>query len=276
MDIETSIYPYYPELGSLPFLLHGIGGSRYQSRVERPEGYRWHQILFCADGRGAFEYDGKREEVGSGTFVFLPKEQPHIYYPLSGLWQVNWIAFDGAACTETLSALGLERAVSAHTNDSSSMQELFERMLTSQQTDILYSGYTCSGLVYDYILGFRRAFATDEDNKRSRQLSMLMPALKYMYDNFSRDIPMTFLAQLTGVTHQHFCRIFKNVMKMSPNEYLNSRRIEEAKRLLREEKLSVAETAEACGFHDAGYFSTVFRSCTGTAPSAFAKGTPAV
>ena len=48
---EQSIYPYDPELAELPFLLTGIGGSRYQSRVSRPEGYRWHQILYCAEFR---------------------------------------------------------------------------------------------------------------------------------------------------------------------------------------------------------------------------------
>ena len=272
MDIETSIYPYNPELEALPVLLRGIGGSSYQKQISRPDGYRWHQILFSVRGRGELIHDGRREEIGGNTFIFLPKGQPHEYSPLTDSWKVLWIAFDGSYCDRLLSALGLTEAVCAEVSYLADMQELFEKMFSSQQTDIIYSGFTCSGFVYDYILGFRRAFATEEDNKRSRQLSMLMPALKYMYDNYHEDIPMTFLAQLTGITHQHFCRIFRNVMKMSPNDYLNSRRVEEAKRMLREEQRSVAETSEACGFHDPGYFSTVFRTYTGVSPSVFKKG----
>ncbi len=269
MNVETSIYPYNPELEDLPFLLKGIGGTAYQSHVTRPEGYQWHQILFCAEGEGVLVHDGCSEEIGPNTFIFLPKMQPHEYYPKAEKWEVNWIAFEGSACDAALERLGLSKAVAAVADDSSYMQEIFEKMLLSQQTDIIFSGYTCSGLVYDYILGFRRAFASREDNKRSRQLSMLLPALKYMYDNYYCDIPMSYLAGLIGVTHQHFCRLFKSVMKMSPNDYLNSRRIEEAKRMLKEEKLPVAAVAERCGFHDPGYFSTVFKAYTGVSPSRF-------
>ncbi|HBI53088.1 MAG TPA: hypothetical protein DDX72_09975 [Ruminococcaceae bacterium] len=271
LKIEQSIYPYNPELSGLPFLLTGIGGSRYQSRISRPDGYRWHQILYCADGEGVLEYDGKTEELHKGTFVFLPKAKAHGYYPTTKQWEVNWIAFDGKGCDDTLAAFGMTGIIAAETDDTAYMEDIFGKMLTSQKTDILYSGYTCSGLVYDYIIGFRRLFATDADNKKSRQMSLLLPALKYMYDNYAEDIPMTYLAQLTGVTHQHFCRLFRSTMNMRPGDYLTHRRIDEAKRLLSENKLSVAEIAEVSGFRDPCYFSTTFKKYVGVSPAAFRK-----
>lgn len=271
VNIEESIYPYNPELSQLPFLLTGIGGSRYQDRVTRPEGYQWHQILFCADGEGILEYDGSTVELHKNTFAYLPASEPHEYYPVTKQWEVNWITFDGNNCAEILASLGMSGVITAEAEDTAYMEELFGKMLTSQKTDILYSGYTCSGLVYDYIIGFRRLFATDADNRKSRRMSLLLPALKYMYDNYREDIPMTFLAQLTGVTHQHFCRLFRSTMKMRPNDYLTGRRIEEAKRMLRENRLTVTEISEACGFRDPGYFSTTFRKCTGVSPVLFRK-----
>ena len=57
MELEKSIYPYNPEARTLPFFLFGIGGSKYQGRVSRPDGYEWDQILFCASGSGTLEYD---------------------------------------------------------------------------------------------------------------------------------------------------------------------------------------------------------------------------
>ncbi len=83
---------------------------------------------------------------------------------------------------------------------------------------------------------------------------------------------MTYLAQLTGVTHQHFCRLFRSTMNMRQNDYLTGRRIDEAKRLLTENKLSVAEIAEFCGFRDPCYFSTIFRKYTGVSPAEYRKG----
>ena len=269
MNIEKSIYPYNPELEGLPFLLRGIGGSSYQGHIDRPEGYQWHQILYSAGGRGCLVHDGMTEEIGERTFIFLPAQAPHEYYPLTESWEVDWIAFDGAGCKAALEKLEMGGVITAGARDPSAMQQIFTAMLESQRTDILYSGLTCSALVYDYIIGFRRLFNTEADVRRSRQLSVLMPALRYIYDHYAEDIPIPFLAELTGVTHQHFCRIFKSALNMRPNDYLTGRRIDEACRMLRESELTVAEISAACGYGDPSYFSTVFKRHTGLSPAAY-------
>ncbi len=271
MKIETSIYPYNPKLQQLPFLLCGIGGSSYQGHIIREEGYRWHQILACISGRGVLRAEGNETELPEGTFVFLPKDRPHEYLPLTDSWEVDWIAFDGDGCDRALSALDMTDIITARTRDTTSMREIFEKMFISQTTDVLYSGYSCSALVYDYIMGFRRLFNTEADIRKSRDLSRLMPALRFMHDNYSKDIPMPYLASLTGFTHQHLCRVFKSTFNMTPNDYLTNRRLDAAVKLLTETDYSVAEIALKCGFNDAGYFSTVFRRHYGTSPAAYRK-----
>ncbi len=79
------------------------------------------------------------------------------------------------------------------------------------------------------------------------------------------------LAELAGVTPQHLCRVFKDSMNMRPNEYLTQRRLQEAKRLLQRNELSVSEIAARSGFSDAGYFSTVFRKHEGVSPIEYKK-----
>jgi AraC-like DNA-binding protein len=271
MKLEQNIYPYYPELENLPVVLKGIGGSSWQSRIERDEGYMWHQILHCAGGKGMLEYEGKSVELPAGSFVFLPKDAPHKYYPLTDMWDVRWVAFDGRGCEETLALLGMDRILTAFNYDADEMEHLFDKMAGSLKTDVIYSGFTCSGLVYEYVLGFRRLITTEADKIKSRQLSVLMPALRYIYENYAEDISMAFLAGLSGITPQHMCRLFRSALNMRPNEYLLERRIEVAKKLLGENTFSVAETAEKCGFRDAGYFITVFRRKTGISPGAFRR-----
>lgn len=271
MKLEVFIYPYAPELADLPFRLTGIGGSSWQSRVSRPEGYVWNQILFCTDGCGVLEYGGHREEIYAGSFIFLPHDVPHEYYPVTERWEMLWITFDGKGSDETLALLGLDKITVTHTADIAPMEALFEKMLNSQRTDIIYSGYTCSGLVYEFVLGFRRLITTDADRTRSRRLSLLMPALKYMHDHFAEDISMSYLAELTGVTPQHFCRLFRSTMNTRPNDHLTELRLENARRLLLDSTLSVAEIAAQCGFRDAGYFSTVFRRRTNVSPVTYRR-----
>jgi len=66
-------------------------------------------------------------------------------------------------------------------------------------------------------------------------------------------------------------RIFKKNTDKRPNEYLTELRLDEAKRLMSDSTVSVAEAAERSGFRDAGYFSTVFRKHMGIPPSEYRR-----
>lgn len=271
MRLEKSIYPYNPETRDLPFCLTGIGGSEYQGHIFRPEGYQWHQILFCADGKGVLKYDDVTAELTAGSSVFIPKNYSHEYYPVNKRWDVRWIAFEINGCDWVLNRFGMSKPTVITAVDCTEMDNIFDKMLTLQMTDILYCDYTCSGLIYDCLIAFHRQLKADVDSAKSRRLTMLLPALQYMYDNFRKDFSLAFLADLVGVTPQHFCRLFRETLNMRPNDYLIGRRLDEAKRLIRENKLPIAEIAELSGFHDPSYFSTVFKKHEGISPAEYRK-----
>ena len=63
----------------------------------------------------------------------------------------------------------------------------------------------------------------------------------------------------------------KKEAALHPPLEITPEEIEVAKKLLGENTFSVAETAEKCGFRDAGYFITVFRRKTGISPGAFRR-----
>lgn len=67
------------------------------------------------------------------------------------------------------------------------------------------------------------------------------------------------LLQTLGYSYAHLCRIFHGAFGLSPVEYRNTSRIEQAKALLRDTNLTIAEIAYRVGFQDAGYFSRKFR-----------------
>lgn len=79
------------------------------------------------------------------------------------------------------------------------------------------------------------------------------------------------LAGLVGYSPDHFSRLFKQAFEQSPHQYVLSRRIDRAMALLRDEALSIAEVAAACGFSSQGHFTTVFKQRTGTTPGAYRK-----
>lgn len=80
------------------------------------------------------------------------------------------------------------------------------------------------------------------------------------------------LDRLAAEVHQstyHLSRLFKRYTGLTVVEYLNSVRIEQAKRLLQTGKLTMKEVSLNVGFADSAYFARVFRRLEGVSPSTY-------
>ena len=271
MPVNQSIYPSNPNVWQLPVHLAGIGGTEYQGHVHRPEGYYWNQILHSVNGQGCLKTEGATISLPPGCFFFLPNTVPHEYYPVTDTWEVTWVVFDGLSCSQIKKELGLTQPVCCTPTDSSTLEKLFNKMFVAQKTDKVFGDYTCSGLMYDYLLEFYRQTVTKSTDRGTDKSKQLMPILNYIDDHFAEDFSITVLAELAGISPQHLCRIFKETMHMRPTEYLTYRRLGEAKTLLRHTDISIAEIGTRCGFPDAGYFSTVFKRHEGMSPAEYRK-----
>ncbi len=269
MNIEKSIYPYNPEARELPLFLSGIGGSNFQKEVSRPDGYQWHQILFCTLGTGVMECNHTTHQINPGEYIFLPKNLPHRYYPVSEKWGVSWLAFEGYHCDEILAKLKMTDFFITALPPSAMLEKNFEKMIHSQETDFLYCDHVCSGLLYDYLLEFHRYTNSSADSERSRLISLLLPALQYMHSNYKENTSMVELSNLIGISPEHFSRIFKKALNTTPTNFLTAIRINEAKRILSQTDTSIATIAQETGFNDAGYFCTVFKKHEGVSPSEY-------
>jgi AraC-like DNA-binding protein len=101
------------------------------------------------------------------------------------------------------------------------------------------------------------------------QYHKIQQAVRFINDNYRTDIRLPAVAGEAGMSLSHFSRIFKKVMGLSYQEYLNNRRITKAKHLLRTSPRSVAEIAVSLGFADPTGFGRIFKKLTGQTPSAY-------
>lgn len=74
------------------------------------------------------------------------------------------------------------------------------------------------------------------------------------------------LAVALGVSRVTLWRRFEAALRRSPAELLREARMEQARRLLRETRLSVREIARRCGFYHASAFARAFRRIEGLPP----------
>jgi YesN/AraC family two-component response regulator len=101
------------------------------------------------------------------------------------------------------------------------------------------------------------------------QYHKIQQAVRFINDNYRNDIRLDAVAREAGMSPSHFSRIFKKVMDLSYQDYLNNRRITKAKNLLRTSAQNVAEIAISLGFADPTGFGRNFKKLTGQTPSAY-------
>jgi AraC family transcriptional regulator len=89
--------------------------------------------------------------------------------------------------------------------------------------------------------------------------------------NLARKIDLPELAEAAGLSATWFVRRLQVATGLPPNQYVLSRRIGYAKRLLTETDLSIAAIAFDCGFAHQEHLTRTFRKFTGTTPGAYRK-----
>lgn len=79
------------------------------------------------------------------------------------------------------------------------------------------------------------------------------------------------IAEQLNISYSTFRRIWYELYGTSPKSYQKKQRLTEATRLLLSSNLSICEIALSLGYDDAGYFSRVFKSYIGTAPTEYRR-----
>jgi len=93
---------------------------------------------------------------------------------------------------------------------------------------------------------------------------------KLFFDNkFKEDITVYDAAQLCGISRTHLHSLFSNRYGISPKQYLLSKRIEEAKKLLETSSETSCQIACSVGFASPQRFYDIFRNFTGMTPSEY-------
>jgi Response regulator containing CheY-like receiver domain and AraC-type DNA-binding domain len=92
---------------------------------------------------------------------------------------------------------------------------------------------------------------------------------KYIDNNICEELTRTQLANYVYLSPDYLSRIFKQEIGIQLTEYITQKRIQRAKRLLKETDLSIGEIAFSVGYSNWAYFSKVFREKNGETPAQF-------
>ena len=94
---------------------------------------------------------------------------------------------------------------------------------------------------------------------------------RYIDEHFKENINLDLLSQLTHSNKYYLVHAFSKEYGVSPINYMVTRRIEDAKQLLKNDDYSLAVISRMLGFSSPSYFSQAFKKMVGVSPNQYRK-----
>ena len=122
------------------------------------------------------------------------------------------------------------------------------------------------------VVGLAGAMYRIEQQKELTQyFQELLPVVRHIESHFAESISMADMAELAGLSSTHINRRFKQLLRMTPMQYLRAVRVQATQRLLTTTSKDLVDIALAIGYTDQSHLTKRFREVTGMTPAAYRK-----
>lgn len=260
------------EAKKLPFYVTGVGSLENQHPALRPDGLLDYQILYTTAGRGYLQVDNQKFDIGPNMGFYFESGVPHEYYAIEEPWTTWWVTFKGYALDKLQLISEYGRHSVFHVYDMDRINLLHYNIHASAISAGLFAANDASCHLYRFLLEMSSCTGTEAHKTRHSRNRHLKPLLTYIEEHFNSDMTLAEMVDITGISPQHLCRLFKQAFNMRPFEYLTRFRIQKAKELLiGPENPVLREVAAKTGFNDLSYFCSVFKKHEGMTPVQFKR-----
>jgi len=100
---------------------------------------------------------------------------------------------------------------------------------------------------------------------------IIRKTIDYINLNFDNPLSLSLIADNININSSHLSRQFKKETNMTVTEFINKRRVQEAKFLIDENNNSITEIALMVGYENHNYFCKVFKQITSLTPKDYLK-----
>lgn len=117
------------------------------------------------------------------------------------------------------------------------------------------------------------AVSLRERTSSSRSQGVLAQALRYIDENYTlENMSLNRVARQVNISSNYLSAMFSQEMGCTLTEYITNKRMEKAKEILRSSDKRSGEIAFEVGYHDAHYFSFLFKKTQGCTPRDYRAG----
>jgi AraC family transcriptional regulator len=144
------------------------------------------------------------------------------------------------------------------------------QMLSSSEVGAeLEANYIVRALLARIVSKYATMLSDRQDHQHF--LPRIQSTLNYIEYNLHGCISVSQLAKEAGLGQAQYARLFKRTMNTTFHQYVINRRVEKARKLLVETRMSAAEIAFECGFADQVHLTRFFKKITGATPIKFRR-----
>lgn len=110
-----------------------------------------------------------------------------------------------------------------------------------------------------------------DKSQTGSKYSYVKKSISLMEKNVHKNLRVEDFAKSLDISVEHFIRLFRDEMEMTPYQYFLRLKSQEASALLITTNKTIADIAEEFSFENQFHFSRVFKKCTGLSPSAYKR-----
>lgn len=107
--------------------------------------------------------------------------------------------------------------------------------------------------------------------ENTRLAEQLGSSLALIHEQYSQELTLALLAEASHLSEGQFCRLFKQLTRYTPFQYLNRYRIMKSCEFLKNTSKNISDIATLCGYNNISYYNREFIRIMSMTPSEYRK-----
>ena len=237
----------------LSFKILRVSKGEHKDGFFNVAGRPYSAISYRLSGSALFDIDGKLIEIKAGDILYIPANTPY---------KVDYLGV--SSIIVHLTDCNYLEAEKIKSRQPLVIESKFLKLLESWREE--RSNNSVKSCLYDIFARLEMENSFIENNFE------FLDSVKYFEANYKNpNFNIEAICAALHVSRSSLQRYFNKRFGISPKQYLNKLRINNAVDMLSNGNVSVKQVAYLCGFTDEKYFSRLFKSVIGYPPSSFTR-----
>lgn len=236
---------------------------------------RNHYLLhFVLKGKGTYHIKDRVWHLSEGqAFLIIPGVPTTYYADETDPWTYIWVEFDGLKALEYLKRAGIseENPIYVPMPAAGSLDAVFylnEIINHAKESSLYQIGHFY--LFMDALI--KHARQKGRELPGSLKDFYMKEAVYYIEEHYAENITIEDLAAWCSLNRNYFSKIFKDSLKITPQEFLMRYRMGKACDLLTQTGMPINEVASSVGYVMPLHFSRAFKKMYGISPRSYRNG----